>query len=127
MPVLRTATWLLVCVIAAAAPEGVQAAEEPAQGHAQAPGGRPHVEQELERAAKAAASGIARGLRAAEHGVRVGAAAAARGIERGAQATARAAEHVARRLERALPPAPPPGSERTGPAPGHGRPGHGDA
>ncbi len=129
MHVLRAATIALAALIALAAHGVAQAADEPSVGHAPSPsaGARSKVEQELERAARATAAGIARGLQAAEQGVRVGAAAAARGIERGAQATARAADHVARHLERVLPPAPPRGSERTGDAPGPGRHGRSDA
>lgn len=110
----RAASLVFAALLAASSPQAALATDRPSPGDGQAPGSRSKVEQALERAARAAAQGIERGLQAAEHGVRTGAAAAARGIERGAQATARAADHVARQLERALPPAPPAGSERTG-------------
>ncbi|MBI5719676.1 MAG: hypothetical protein HZC37_18560 [Burkholderiales bacterium] len=127
---LRAASIVFAAVMAAASAQVAQvahAADEPSPSHGQAPGNRSRLEQSLERAARAAARGIEHGLQAAEHGVRVGVAAAARGIERGAQATARAADHVARQLERALPPAPPAGSERTGDMPAPGQRGRSDA
>jgi len=111
-------TAVVTCLVAALAAPAVHAADDAPRSRAA--GSSSPLEQELERAARAAAAGIERGVAAAKEGVRRGAAAAARGVERGAQATARAAQEVARQIERALPPPPPPGSERTG---GSNRPG----
>ena len=69
------------------------------------PGVWEKVEKAVVRGAKAAASGVERGVKAAEHGAKVAASgvergvkAAASGIERGAQATDNAAQSVAKKV-----------------------------